>query len=458
MKGIEKIISIPDILRGKAKLLFPCFYLQTHLRMVFHRIQALMIIDKQIASAVLFTDAGPERLQIFRIIHQRFGKPRLHGAQLFPKILKEKGEQLYFPEAFPYLSVFSHRRVEIVIIFRQIIPGTCSLRFLQRTVFPLRIRSAVIHIISQQVGSAAELHQRHGTRITRGGHRPSVSGGLQSSSQLRCQVRIVSIRCPCGLLFPKIASDIRIIPFRREYVIPIGGKLFQAPVPGGVAVSSHDREQPRGMGASPAGSCHIRRLKPRVQGQFCQNTHMRFPFFPIQPAAAAIFIFNLYADNRASVFPQQPPDLFRQYGKIGLYLLQISLIIRPWFIVLFHDPVRQPAVPHFAMAPWADPQEHRKARILHRMKEASQIPVPGEVIFPFLLLMVDPENIGRDNRHSARFHFSQGFRPELLRITGIMEFPHNRKPGLPVFQKEVTVIRIAAFFFIHPFSPAPLSV
>lgn len=128
-----------------------------------------MIIDKQIASAVLFTDAGPERLQIFRIIHQRFGKPRLHGTQLFSEILKEKGEQLYFPEAFPYLSVFSHRCVEIVIIFRQIIPGTCSLRFLQRTVFPLRICSAVIHIISQQVGSTAELHQRHGTRITRGG-------------------------------------------------------------------------------------------------------------------------------------------------------------------------------------------------------------------------------------------------------------------------------------------------
>ena len=124
-------------------------------------------------------------------------------------------------------------------------------------------------------------------------------------------------------------------------------------------------------------------------------------------AYMTIFIFNLDPDDRSAVLIHLPFYLLIQRLPVPSRQRKIRRIIAAKRDLLFQQPVRKSTVSHFSMAPWSDPQEHRKIQFLTDSQKLSNIPASGKIIYAFLFLMVDPECIGGNYRNSSCFHLPQ---------------------------------------------------
>ena len=120
--------------------------------------------------------------------------------------------------AFIYLAGFPDTGLEIIAFYRQIIIIPRSPGFLKGCFLSLRIDAAVVHIISQQIGPAAQHTERLGFNIFRPGISSSVRGWLQPAAKLCGQIRIsadVKGKLP-ALLSLQIGTDIFILFIGRK--------------------------------------------------------------------------------------------------------------------------------------------------------------------------------------------------------------------------------------------------
>src|ERR1700691_5348770 len=63
-----------------------------------------------------------------------------------------------------------------------------------------------------------------------------------------------------------------------------------------------------------------------------------------------------------------------------------------------------------------------------------KISLPGQIELAFNLFVMNPENVGGNNLHSARLHFQNFFFPVRFGVTSKVELTHHGQPRLGIFQ------------------------
>ena len=80
----------------------------------------------------------------------------------------------------------------------------------------------------------------------------------------------------------------------------------------------------------------------------------------------------------------------------------------------------------------AHPQNHIQAVFFAKLNKSADILTAGKVKNALLLLMVNPEHIGRHHVDFAHFHFNQLVLPTLRVHPAEMKFPAHAKEGAAV--------------------------
>ena len=223
-----------------------------------------------------------------------------------------------------------------------------------------------------------------------------------------------------------------IVPFRPEQEIRTGLDLRQAAVPWRVAIAAHHGHQPVRHRSSPTGRGIIRYFKPRSLHRLQQMLHVRFRLGSAESSGMTVFVLDLHADHRTALRGREFRCLLPDSFDPSVRVPQISGIVaaQPESLCLrFADePVRQTAISRLSMRPRSDPQETVQPVFFHQCQELPQIAVSCPV-FPSLdLLMVQPEQIRRNDLHPAAFHADEIRLPHLRRHAGEMHLSHHGEP------------------------------
>ena len=98
---------------------------------------------------------------------------------------------------------------------------------------------------------------------------------------------------------------------------------------------------------------------------------------------------------------------------------------------------------NFCMTPRSNADDHCKATFLYCLYKLAEISPACPVKFILYFFMVNPDDIGRNDVYTAFLHFKESFLPVTIRIAGIMDFTHYRKPSFSVSKKAFIVKRIS---------------
>jgi len=130
---------------------------------------------------------------------------------------------------------------------------------------------------------------------------------------------------------------------------------------------------------------------------------------------AAVFIFQLDADDRSAVLPQKSFCLVADLIVKLRDVTEITRIVpaqgKHLVVAQLLQPVGEAAVAHFAMAPRANPQQHVQTHGLAGFEEFPQVVPAGPIPDALDFLVVNPKNVGRHDADSAGLYFEQFIAP-----------------------------------------------
>ena len=193
---------------------------------------------------------------------------------------------------------------------------------------------------------------------------------------------------------------------------------------------------------SPCGGGVERDGKAALLGEFAQGVHMRAPLFMVRLGVGAVFVFDLYADDRSAVAPQQTLDFLCQFPIPSADIGEIGRVIGAGFeAILKANPIRKPAVAAFSVTPRTDPQQDRQLQFAAKLRKSPQVALPGEIPHALCFFMVNPEDVGCNQRDAACFHFAKFPLPVLPAIAGKLKLARNGKPRLAVSRQIAAVDR-----------------
>ena len=103
--------------------------------------------------------------------------------------------------------------------------------------------------------------------------------------------------------------------------------------------------------------------------------------------------------------------------------------------VFFNRYTRVAAVAAFAVCPRAQPQNDLQPGALCVQHKGADVAVAGKIQLSFLLLMVDPEQVGGNQINAAGLHLAKLAVPVFTVVAHKMIFPHDRQPRAGVALK-----------------------
>ena len=188
--------------------------------------------------------------------------------------------------------------------------------------------------------------------------------------------------------------------------------------------------------AGPAGDGKQRRSDARRDGQALQFGEV---VRTRAVACFAIFVFELYTEDRTPVLPEEALDLAAYLAVEAAHVLQILGVVAAQRNVLFDEPVRKAAIAHFAVIPGTDAQVDVESAFVAQLDKMAEIALAGPVELAFDLFVMNPENVGGHNLDAAGLHLEQFLAPILFRIAREVEFAHHWQPGLSI-EREVAAV------------------
>src|SRR5271170_3697722 len=93
------------------------------------------------------------------------------------------------------------------------------------------------------------------------------------------------------------------------------------------------------------------------------------------------------------------------------------------------------------MHPGPGTNKHLETKLAAQCHEAAQIAILCPDELPFVLLMMIPENVGRDDVDARRLHFQEFFSPVSIGDTAVVKFTHH---GQPRFSVECEILAVDA--------------
>src|SRR5208282_338616 len=144
-----------------------------------------------------------------------------------------------------------------------------------------------------------------------------------------------------------------------------------------------------------------------------------------------VFVLKLYADDGATVLPEQALKLLANFSIKALHVRKIRRVVSPRRS-LFQKPIREASIPHLPMCPWSHPGKYIHSVFPAKLHEVVEIALSRPIKLAFNFLVMNPKYVRRDDLDPTRLHFQNLFFPIPFWIAGKMELPHHREPRLPI--------------------------
>ena len=295
-----------------------------------------------------------------------------------------------------------------------------------------RIGSAMIHIISQQIASAAQFYDSKRIGIFRINIRTAMIRCHHTSTQFAGEVRIgfvslVNLRLLFSELFGsngRTASE----SLEVESLVVITSRLLQASFPETISIvaikRNHLAERHRCFQFRPSRTGIKRQIETYLLGYLLQRHQITAP--------ATIFIIKLCRNHRTAILPLQSlylrKNLAIQQG--GIFQKDVILLSHP--AALGKHPVGYAAIAHLAMAERSQAENHRHLFLFTNLKEAPKIALSTPVEHAFHFLHMVPEHIGSNHGNATLLHLPHFLSPLILRDTGIVYLSHHRHHSLSI--------------------------
>ena len=416
--------------------------LQPHVLLRAEVLQALVVVHKDEAAALLGT-YGPAQGAIVALLQVLAGgELRLHRGQLFAIVVHEQVERAQHVVLRIGLSELAERCLEVVGQLRQVVVGRArrALSLVQGG-DALRVGSAVIHIVAQQVAARAQLHQRHRVGIFRIDEGTAMIGRGHSATQLAGEVRIGLVALVH--LFVLLAQEICAYGRRRaealevEGLIVIARRLFDRLVPEAVGIVAVE-------GQHLAVRHRLRQLRPSGTGveRQVEAYFLRHPLQRQQVVArAAIFVVELSCNDGAAIFPLQSLHLRENLPIELLYISQEGLVLGTQLAALRKNPVRNTAIAHLTMTERPDAQHDGHLFLTAHLEEAAQIALSVPAEDGLLLLDMVPKHVGGNHRDAAFLDLAHLLLPFVGRNARVVDLTHDGAYSPSVNHQAITVPR-----------------
>ena len=333
--------------------------LQLHAPFGRQALQALVVVDEDEGAAILLP-VGPSQLGVVALGDVlRGGELCLHRGQQLAVVLQEQVELAEGVVVGTALSELTEGGLEVVVLYRHIVVvGGHGALHLVEPRLPLGIGASVVHIVSQKVRPASQLHEGHRIGILRVEVGPAVVGCHHAATQFAGEVGILLV----GLarLFPLLAQllggDGR-RPAERlevECFVVVAGRLCEAPLPeavGIVAVEGQHLAVGNGLRQfGPSGAGVEGQVEADAEGHPLQGHQV--------VARASVLIIELGRYHRAAVFPLQALHLGEDLTVEPLHIRQEHRVLGARLAALGENPVGYAAVARLAVTEGADAQHH----------------------------------------------------------------------------------------------------
>ena len=340
------------------------------------------------------------------------------------------------------LAVLADRSPEVVVLHRQVVPvgDGGGLLLHERRQPALGVGAAVVHVVAGGGAAGAEFHERGGLDVERVDADTPVVGADHAAADFAGEVGIPrDLRSIAGFAATEgLVGDVGVGAQCGEMetgpvVAGHGGELAVPETFGVNAVQRQNLAEGQGcLQLGPAGTGVERRIEAGIAGDPFQREQVL--------GGAAVFVFQLDADDGAAVLPEQAAelggDLLIERGGAG----EVGGIVGT-DLAAGDDPVGQAAVADFAVAPRSAAHDDAQTDVAGRLDEAAQLARAGPVPLAFDLLVVNPENVGGDDVDAAGLHLEQFVAPLGGGGAGVVEFSHHRRPRLAVEEQAAAVGR-----------------
>ena len=298
----------------------------------------------------------------------------------------------------------AERGLEVVVFFREVVPVVRRLGFLQGGE-AVGIEAAVIHVVAGQVAAGAELGEDDGLDVAGIDADAAVVAAHHAAAEFAGEEGVAGgVGGVGGRAFAEqVGGDGGVGAQRGEAEagrVKAGhGREVAIPKTLGVgAVERQEFAEGQGRGeVGPAGAGVERGVEADLAGEALQGEEVF--------GGAAVFVLDLKGDDGAALFPEQAVELGGDGEEVAADSVEVGGGVGAGGVAEgFNHPVRQAAVADLAVAPGAEANDHAQADRGGGGDEATQIAVAGPVAHALDLLVVDPENIGRDGVDPAGFH------------------------------------------------------
>src|SRR5580692_11067282 len=235
----------------------------------------------------------------------------------------------------------------------------------------------------------------------------------------------------------QIVADVLFASDGGEEVVWTGRTYVQATPPKSIGVATEYREYVATWDDCivPSGDGIERSVQAGVA---CKFTKLENVIGAFSRTTRTIFIFDLNANDRAAILPEQAVNLLSDFGIKAANRGQVNRIVFTRERFLEH-PIRKAAVPCLAVIPRPNANPDIEAILAAELNKMAQVALSGPVEFSLGLLVVNPENVRRDDLDSSGFDLLNFDFPIRGRVTRVVELSHYWKPGFSISCEEAVV-------------------
>ena len=234
--------------------------------------QALVVIDEHEAARSVCAQAGAQVRQVCAG-DELLRRYVLHRREQAAEVLCEQMQHVQQTVLSARLAVLAQAGLEIVVENRHVVGVSGVGGFLKGGAFSDFVRAAVIHVIADEVVSAAELHQRQRIGVHGGDKGTAVMGDLQAAAQFAGGEGIALVGQSPAALVP-VAHQIHahggVVARGVEAEMMRGWKAIQRCTPRRIDISGEHRQHLvhgnlRAVSAVPPGGGVQRRVIADLQ-------------------------------------------------------------------------------------------------------------------------------------------------------------------------------------------------
>ncbi len=387
----------------------------------------LVRVDEQHAGGAVAARGPAQRLAVVEVPGTPVGRGERHRGQAFARRGQEVVLEAEQSVGGADLAVLAEGGLEVVADDRQIVGVAGAGRLLHGGRGVGDVGAALVHVVALPGRSAADLGEGQGGHVVRRDERAAVVGRLDAAAEFagRVGVAVGVGALPGGGPAAEVGTHGVVVAQRGEEEMPsvVPGPSRVGVVPRRLGVARvHGEEFVGGELRLPPG-----RRGPQRRGD---PGVLRHPLEGAEVFGLVVqLVLDLDGDDRPAPGVVEAVEFRADPRVVGPDQVEVGGVVgaSPGAGVL--DPVREAAVAGFAVCPGADPHHGVHAARAGQLDERADVAVAVEAELAAVLLVVVPEQVGRDDADAPGPHVEEPLPPRLAGAAGEVHLAHDREPG-----------------------------